>query len=161
LKKIVNFRRLFFPQFIVPLENFRKDQIGAVKERKKKFEKQTAKFCASQERYLGLSTKKQDTVLQEVRASFQWRLRCPGADVMIFKILSPKNLAKKMTFFAQTAASFCENLIIPLVFEINAYFFAENWHKIAEKLAKIVENCRKLAIIAENCDHNSGPGICL
>ena len=54
-------------QFIVPLENFRKDQIGAVKERKKKFEKQTAKFCASQERYLGLSTKKQDTVLQEVR----------------------------------------------------------------------------------------------
>ena len=55
-----------FFQFIVPLENFRKDQIGAVKERKKKFEKQTSKFCASQERYLGLSTKKQDTVLQEV-----------------------------------------------------------------------------------------------
>jgi Rho GTPase-activating protein 26 len=55
-----------FSQFIVPLENFRKDQIGAVKERKKKFEKQTAKFCTSQERYLGLSTKKQDTVLQEV-----------------------------------------------------------------------------------------------
>ena len=56
-----------FDQFIVPLENFRKEHIGAVKERKKKFEKQTAKFCASQERYLGLSTKKQDTVLQEVR----------------------------------------------------------------------------------------------
>ncbi len=37
-----------------------------MKERKKKFEKQTAKFCSSQERYLGLSTKKQDTVLQEV-----------------------------------------------------------------------------------------------
>ena len=55
-----------FDQFIVPLENFRKEHIGAVKERKKKFEKQTAKFCASQERYLGLSTKKQDTVLQEV-----------------------------------------------------------------------------------------------
>ena len=55
-----------FDQFIVPLENFRKEHIGAVKDRKKKFEKQTAKFCASQERYLGLSTKKQDTVLQEV-----------------------------------------------------------------------------------------------
>ena len=51
----------------MPLENFRKEQIGAVKERKKKFEKQTAKFCASQERYLGLSTKNKDTVLQEVR----------------------------------------------------------------------------------------------
>ena len=42
-------------------------QIGAVKERKKKFDKQTAKFCASQERYLGLSTKKTGAVLQEVR----------------------------------------------------------------------------------------------
>ena len=55
-----------YEQFIVPLENFRKEQIGAVKERKKKFEKQTAKFCASQERYLGLSTKNKDNVLQEV-----------------------------------------------------------------------------------------------
>ena len=38
-----------------------------MKERKKKFDKQTAKFCASQERYLGLSTKKTGAVLQEVR----------------------------------------------------------------------------------------------
>lgn len=35
---------------------------------KKKFEKQTIKFCQSQERYLNLSTKKQDNVLQEVYA---------------------------------------------------------------------------------------------
>ena len=56
-----------YDNFIVPLETFRKDQVGQVKERKKKFDKQTAKFCASQERYLGLSTKKQDNVLQEVR----------------------------------------------------------------------------------------------
>ena len=60
-----------YEQFIIPLENFRKEHIGAVKERKKKFEKQTAKFCASQEKYLGLSTKKQDTLLQEV-GFFLW-----------------------------------------------------------------------------------------
>lgn len=35
-------------------------------EEKKKFEKQTAKFVQSQERHLNLSTKKQDSVLQEV-----------------------------------------------------------------------------------------------
>jgi len=58
-----------YEQFIEPLEEFRRKHIGAVKERKKKFEKQTAKFCASQERYLGLSTKKQDAVLQEVSVS--------------------------------------------------------------------------------------------
>jgi hypothetical protein len=55
-----------YDNFIVPLETFRKDQIGKVKEHKKKFDKQTAKFCSSQERYLGLSTKKQGTILQEV-----------------------------------------------------------------------------------------------
>ncbi len=42
------------------------EQIGAVKDRKKKFEKQTAKFCTSQERYLALSVKKKDTELQDV-----------------------------------------------------------------------------------------------
>ena len=73
INKLKVSQKMLFPlpfQFIVPLENFRKDHIGAVKERKKKFEKQTAKFCASQERYLGLSIKKQDTVLQEVRTIF-------------------------------------------------------------------------------------------
>jgi hypothetical protein len=41
----------------------------------------------------------------------------PGTDVMILKIFSSKHLAKKL-------ASFCENLIITLVFEKN--LFAKN-----------------------------------
>jgi hypothetical protein len=45
---------------------------------------------------------------------------------MIFKIFSPKNLAKILAFFAQTADNFCKNLIITLVFEKNANFFAES-----------------------------------
>ncbi|TRY74076.1 hypothetical protein TCAL_06711 [Tigriopus californicus] len=64
-----------YEQFIEPLERFRREQIGAVKERKKKFEKQTAKFCASQERYLGLSTKKQDTTLKEADATLEMEQR--------------------------------------------------------------------------------------
>jgi hypothetical protein len=36
---------------------------------------------------------------------------------MIFKIFSAKNLAKILTFLAQTTASFCKNFIITLVFE--------------------------------------------
>jgi hypothetical protein len=48
---------------------------------------------------------------------------------MILKILSPKNLAKIFAFLAQTTDSFCENLVITLVFEKNANFFAENWQK--------------------------------
>jgi hypothetical protein len=55
---------------------------------------------------------------------------------MIFKIFSPKNLAKKL---AQLLLVFEKNVIITLVFEKNANF------------------CRKLAKIAENCDHNIDP----
>jgi hypothetical protein len=57
------------------------------------------------------------------------RRRHPGTIVMIFKIFSPKNLAKILAFYAQTTASFCKNLIITLVFEKNANFFAENCQK--------------------------------
>jgi hypothetical protein len=51
---------------------------------------------------------------------------------MILKILSPKNLAKIFAFLAQTTDSFCENLVITLVFEKNAIF--------SQKISK---NCRK------------------
>jgi hypothetical protein len=48
---------------------------------------------------------------------------------MIFKIFPPKNFAKKMAFFTQSKAKLCKNLIIALVFEKFANFFAENWQK--------------------------------
>lgn len=54
---------------VMPLESFRKKHIGRVKNGKKKFDKQTAKFCQSQERYLNLTSKKQNSVLQEADAS--------------------------------------------------------------------------------------------
>jgi hypothetical protein len=55
-----------------------------------------------------------------------WILRSPGTDVMILKILSTKNSAKKMPFLAQHTAKLCKNLLITLVFEKNANFFAQN-----------------------------------
>jgi hypothetical protein len=47
---------------------------------------------------------------------------------MILKIFWPKNLAKKLAFFSQTTASFffAKIVVITLVFEKNANFFAEN-----------------------------------
>jgi hypothetical protein len=38
-------------------------------------------------------------------------------------------LAKKLTFLTQTKGNFAEKVIITLVFEKNAKFFAENWQK--------------------------------
>ncbi|KAH8330112.1 rho GTPase-activating protein Graf isoform X1 [Drosophila kikkawai] len=54
---------------IEALEDFRKKQIGSVKENKKKFDKKTEKFCQSQERFLNMSIKKPENAIQEADAS--------------------------------------------------------------------------------------------
>jgi hypothetical protein len=48
---------------------------------------------------------------------------------MIFKIFSPKNLAKILAFFAQTSVVFAKIVIITLVLRKTPNFFAENWQK--------------------------------
>jgi hypothetical protein len=58
---------------------------------------------------------------------------------MVFKIFSLKIFAKKLAFFAQNKAKLCKNLIIILVLRKTPIFR------------------RKLAKIAENCDHNIDP----
>jgi hypothetical protein len=58
---------------------------------------------------------------------------------MILKIFSPKQSAKKLAFLTQNKAKLCKNLIITLISEKTPIF------------------CRKLAKIAENCDHNIDP----
>ncbi|XP_044538822.1 oligophrenin-1 [Gracilinanus agilis] len=50
---------------IKPLENFRKEQIGLTKERKKKFEKDSERFYSLLDRHLHLSSKKKESQLQE------------------------------------------------------------------------------------------------
>ncbi|XP_059506631.1 rho GTPase-activating protein 26-like isoform X1 [Stegostoma tigrinum] len=50
---------------ISPLERFRKEQIGAAKEAKKKYDKETEKYCNLLEKHLNLSSKKKDSHLQE------------------------------------------------------------------------------------------------
>lgn len=78
LKTILANRRLIMFQLdrahdhiVVPLEDFRKNAIGGVKEKKKQHDKRTAKFCQTQEKILNLSSKKPETVFVEV-----WNVVC-------------------------------------------------------------------------------------
>ncbi|KAG8453963.1 hypothetical protein GDO86_000550 [Hymenochirus boettgeri] len=50
---------------IKPLERFRKEQLGAVKEEKKKFDKETEKNYSLLDKHLNLSAKKKEPFLQE------------------------------------------------------------------------------------------------
>jgi hypothetical protein len=64
-----------------------------------------------------------------IRIVFLYIWVWPGTDVMIFQIFLPKNSAKKIAFLTPNKAKLCKILIITLVFEKNANFFAENWGK--------------------------------
>ncbi|XP_024921731.1 oligophrenin-1 [Cynoglossus semilaevis] len=50
---------------IKPLEKFRKEEIGVVKEKKKKFEKESEKYYSQLDKHLNLSAKKKESQLQE------------------------------------------------------------------------------------------------
>uniref|UniRef100_A0A8D3C8Q1 Rho GTPase-activating protein 26 n=1 Tax=Scophthalmus maximus TaxID=52904 RepID=A0A8D3C8Q1_SCOMX len=50
---------------IMPLERFRKEQISAAKEAKKKYDKETEKYCAVLEKNLSLSARKKESHLHE------------------------------------------------------------------------------------------------
>ncbi|MEQ2238092.1 Rho GTPase-activating protein 42 [Ilyodon furcidens] len=50
---------------ISPLERFRKEQIGAVKEGKKQFDKETERYYSVLEKYLSVSSRKKESQLQE------------------------------------------------------------------------------------------------
>jgi hypothetical protein len=49
---------------------------------------------------------------------------------MIKKNTFAEKSVENIGVFAQTAATFCKNLIITLVFEKNDNFFAKNWQKL-------------------------------
>jgi hypothetical protein len=44
--------------------------------------------------------------VQSIEAKILKKIQVPGTDVMIFKIFSPKNLAKKLEFLTQNKAKF-------------------------------------------------------
>ena len=51
-------------KFITPLLNFRKDQIGSVKQTKKAFDKATSKLCTAQDKYVAISGKKEESLAE-------------------------------------------------------------------------------------------------
>ncbi|CAG9860721.1 unnamed protein product [Phyllotreta striolata] len=88
-----------------PLEEFRKKYIGGAKLEKKKFEKQTAKFCQNQERYLNLTTKKTNS-LQEADASVDMAERHFYTASMDYVYLIQEVHERKKFEFVETLLTF-------------------------------------------------------
>ncbi|XP_044748159.1 rho GTPase-activating protein 26 isoform X2 [Coccinella septempunctata] len=95
-----------YSNVVKPLEDFRKTHIGNVKNEKKKFEKQTAKFCKGQEMYLNLTTKKTTHSLQEADASVNMAESYFRAASMEYIYLIQEFHERKKFEFVETLLSF-------------------------------------------------------
>lgn len=129
-----------YDQVVVPLELFRKKHIGGVKEGKKKFDKQTAKFCQSQERYLNLSTKKQDNVLQEADASLDMAERHFYQASMEYVFLLQEVQERKKFEFVETLLSFMFGW---LTFYHQGHEVAEDYRKYMHDLQFRIQKTRE------------------
>jgi hypothetical protein len=68
---------------------------------------------------------------------------------MVFKTFSPK----KMAVFAITTANCSEKLIVTLVLEENANFFAENWQK-SQKIVNITSTPGHFAVVEKKASQS-------
>ncbi|KAJ7371823.1 Rho GTPase-activating protein 42 [Desmophyllum pertusum] len=94
-------------QLIIPLETFRKEQIGGAKEEKKKFDKQTEKYCLAVQNYLNLSSKKKDTILCEADNQLQLEKRSFHQTALDYVVkLQEVNEKKKFEFVETTRERF-------------------------------------------------------
>lgn len=92
---------------IEPLEKYRKEQIGNAKDAKRKFEKQTSKFCQSQERYLNLRLNKTtDVQLQEADASLDLERRQFFQESMLYVLRLQETQERKKFDFVEILLQF-------------------------------------------------------
>ncbi|KAL5012484.1 hypothetical protein ScPMuIL_011035 [Solemya velum] len=93
-------------QFLKPLDTFRKQHIGSVKEGKKVFDKHTSKFCQSLERYLSLKTKINDNTLQEADADLDMERRGYYQASMEYVLILQEVQERKKFEFVEIILSF-------------------------------------------------------
>ncbi|CAG0882567.1 unnamed protein product [Cyprideis torosa] len=126
-------------QFVRPLEHFRKDYIGAAKEGKKKFEKETAKFCKSQETHLSLSTKKTDAALQEADATLGMESRSFAQAAIHYVSLLQEVHERKKFDFVETLLGFMYSW---LTFYHQGYEVAKDAKPYMTQLQQVVQRTR-------------------
>ncbi|XP_076002102.1 rho GTPase-activating protein 42 isoform X1 [Genypterus blacodes] len=124
---------------ITPLEKFRKDQIGAAKEGKKKFDKETEKYYSTLERHLNLSSKKKESYLQEADAQIdkERQLFYDASLEYVFKIQEVQE--KKKFEFVEPLLAFLQGLF---TFYHEGYELAHEFEPYKQQLQFNLQNTR-------------------
>ncbi|XP_051579686.1 rho GTPase-activating protein 42-like isoform X16 [Myxocyprinus asiaticus] len=124
---------------ISPLEKFRKEQIGAAKEGKKKFDKETEKYYSTLEKHLNLSSKKKESALQEADAHIDKdrQLFYDASLEYVFKIQEVQE--KKKFEFVEPLLAFLQGLF---TFYHEGYELAHEFEPYKQQLQFNLQNTR-------------------
>ncbi|XP_059186397.1 rho GTPase-activating protein 42 isoform X1 [Centropristis striata] len=124
---------------ITPLEKFRKEQIAAAKEGKKKFDKETEKYYSTLERHLNLSSKKKEAYLQEadMQIDKERQLFYDASLEYVFKIQEVQE--KKKFEFVEPLLAFLQGLF---TFYHEGYELAHEFEPYKQQLQFNLQNTR-------------------
>ncbi|XP_075457168.1 rho GTPase-activating protein 26 isoform X1 [Ascaphus truei] len=124
---------------ITPLEKFRKEQIGAAKEVKKKYDKETEKYCSVLEKHMNLSSKKKEVHLQEADSQVD-QMRQHFYEVSLEYVLKVHEVQERRMFeFVEPLLAFLQGLF---TFYHHGYELAKDFSDFKTQLTISIQNTR-------------------
>uniref|UniRef100_A0AAY4ET94 Rho GTPase-activating protein 26 n=1 Tax=Denticeps clupeoides TaxID=299321 RepID=A0AAY4ET94_9TELE len=124
---------------IAPLERFRKEQIGAAKEAKKKYDKETEKYCAVLEKHLSLSAKKKEAQLHEADNQVD-NVRQHFYEVSLEYVFKVQEVQERKMFeFVEPLLAFLQGLF---TYYHHGYELAKDFNHFKTDLTISIQNTR-------------------
>ncbi|XP_078737339.1 rho GTPase-activating protein 26-like isoform X2 [Lampetra fluviatilis] len=125
---------------ITPLERFRKDQIGAAKDEKKKFDKESDKYYTQLEKHVSLSSKKKETLLTEADTQLEVTRRHFN-EVSLQYVCKVQEVQERKKFeFVEPLLAFLQGLF---TFYHQGYELAKEFHHYQHFLQGNIQNTRE------------------
>ncbi|XP_037834811.1 rho GTPase-activating protein 26 isoform X2 [Kryptolebias marmoratus] len=124
---------------IIPLERFRKEQISAAKEAKKKYDKETEKYCAVLEKHLSLSAKKKESHLHEADNQVD-NVRQHFYEVSLEYVFKVQEVQERKMFdFVEPLLAFLQGLF---TYYHHGYELAKDFNHFKTDLTISIQNTR-------------------
>ncbi|XP_058271754.1 rho GTPase-activating protein 26-like isoform X3 [Hemibagrus wyckioides] len=124
---------------ITPLERFRKEQIGVAKEAKKKYDKETEKYCAVLEKHLSLSAKKKEAQLLEADSQVD-HVRQHFYEVSLEYVFKVQEVQERKMFeFVEPLLAFLQGLF---TYYHHGYELAKDFNHFKTDLTISIQNTR-------------------
>ncbi|XP_076835489.1 rho GTPase-activating protein 26-like isoform X2 [Brachyhypopomus gauderio] len=124
---------------IAPLERFRKEQIGVAKEEKKKYDKETEKYCAVLEKHLSLSAKKKEAHLHEADNQVD-QVRQHFYEVSLEYVFKVQEVQERKMFeFVEPLLAFLQGLF---TYYHHGYELAKDFNHFKTDLTISIQNTR-------------------